>query len=88
MTFDAFQQAKLQNAYQNLKEYRPAPEQDMSLDDLKTLSGTNDPRFSGECIPQIMGTDKGCIQREQNIKPGTEDWFKLWFSTGSSNWRR
>lgn len=25
------------------------------------------------------GSNKGQIQREQNIKPGTEAWFKLWF---------
>ena len=28
----------------------------------------------------IVGSDKGKIQREKNIKPGTEDWFKLWFA--------
>ena len=36
--------------------------------------------------PQIMtkfdnsGNEKARIMREQNIKPGTEAWFKLWFS--------
>ena len=30
-------------------------------------------------LPQIHGSDNGRIQREQNIKPGTEEWFKLWF---------
>ncbi len=24
-------------------------------------------------------SNKGQVQREQNIKPGTEAWFKLWF---------
>ena len=28
---------------------------------------------------QINTTDAGRIQKEQNIKPGTEEWFKLWF---------
>lgn len=28
----------------------------------------------------VTGTDKGKIQREQNIQPGTPEWFKLWFS--------
>lgn len=28
----------------------------------------------------VTGNDKGRIQREQNIKPGTPEWFKLWFS--------
>lgn len=28
----------------------------------------------------ITGSENGKIQREQNIKPGTPEWFKLWFS--------
>jgi len=28
----------------------------------------------------VTGTEKKIIEREQNIQPGTEDWFKLWFS--------
>lgn len=28
----------------------------------------------------IVGSDKGRIQRERDIKPGTDEWFKLWFS--------
>lgn len=27
----------------------------------------------------VIGSNKGQIQREQNIRPGTEEWFKLWF---------
>ena len=27
----------------------------------------------------IMSSNKGQIQREQNIKPGTDAWFQLWF---------
>lgn len=27
----------------------------------------------------IAGSDNGRIQREQNIKPGTKEWFDLWF---------
>jgi len=30
-------------------------------------------------LPSIVGSDKGRIQREQNIKPGTNEWFKLWY---------
>lgn len=26
-----------------------------------------------------IGSDKGRIQREQGIKPGTPAWFELWF---------
>jgi hypothetical protein len=28
----------------------------------------------------ITGNENGRIQRENNIKPGTPEWFKLWFS--------
>lgn len=28
----------------------------------------------------ITGNENGRIQREQNIKPGTPEWFQLWFS--------
>lgn len=28
----------------------------------------------------VSGSENGRIQREQNIKPGTPEWFKLWFS--------
>lgn len=27
----------------------------------------------------VIGSNKGQIQREQNIKPGTDEWFRLWF---------
>jgi hypothetical protein len=27
----------------------------------------------------VVGSNKGQIQREQNIKPGTDEWFRLWF---------
>ena len=27
----------------------------------------------------VVGSNKGQIQREQNIKPGTDEWFKLRF---------
>lgn len=30
-------------------------------------------------LPQVQGNDKGRIAREQNIKPGTDAWFKHWF---------
>jgi hypothetical protein len=30
-------------------------------------------------LPNIKDTNCGVIQRQHNIKPGTEEWFKLWF---------
>ncbi len=28
----------------------------------------------------VTGCENGRIQREKNIKPGTPEWFQLWFS--------
>jgi hypothetical protein len=28
----------------------------------------------------VTGSENGRIQRELNIKPGTPEWFQLWFS--------
>lgn len=33
----------------------------------------------------FVGSNKGQIQREKNIKPGTEEWFKLWFGKQNEN---
>ncbi len=30
-------------------------------------------------LPNIDSTNLGAIQRQNNIKPGTEEWFRLWF---------
>lgn len=64
----------------------------MNLDELKKLAGiTNE--FTGykpynENI-SVTGTEKKKIERERNIQPGTDEWFKLWFSlphmTGALN---
>ena len=28
----------------------------------------------------VSGTEKAQLQREHKIEPGTQEWFKLWFS--------
>ena len=54
---------------------------------LKYLAGITDKQGNklGEKAPEgsnisIIGSQKGKIQRERNIQPGTEAWFKLWFA--------
>lgn len=47
--------------------------QNEELEQLKQLSGIK------ENI-SITGTEKRKIEREKNIRPGTPEWFKLWFS--------
>ena len=36
-------------------------------------------RYKSTMSQPNIGSNKGQIQREQGIKPGTEEWFKLWF---------
>lgn len=52
---------------------------------LKRLAGIIDKeghRVDGddESNVSITGSDKGKYQRENGIRPGTDEWFKLWFS--------
>ncbi len=85
--FDPFQQSKLQSAYSRLKDYK-VPERDMSLDDLKRLSGVD--KASKDVVIATQ-QNKAQYMRENNIKPGTQEWFKLWFAkpdiTGESPYK-
>ena len=78
--FDPFKQDKLQKGYQSMKQYQPAPEKDMSLDDLKRLSGAG--KITGEAVQvdHELNAKKAQYIRENNIKPGDQAWFHLWFS--------
>ncbi len=78
--FDPFKQAKLQSAYQNLKDAK-VPEKDMSLDELKRLSGAG--KITGEVNStpnHELAAKKAQYMRENNIKPGDKDWFKVMFA--------
>jgi hypothetical protein len=59
------------------------------LDQLKQLAGVN--KFKGyiKYTPEdsyggsnvsLTGTEKRQLEKKHNIKPGTPEWFKLWFS--------
>lgn len=53
------------------------------LDQLRRLAGIgNTPNWTAyEGINvSITGTEKAQLQRKHGIEPGTDDWFKLWFS--------
>jgi hypothetical protein len=79
MTFDPFKQSKLMTAYTGMKTVEMPPDKELdSIDDLKRLAGVTGTSY-GETISQ-NGTNFGQIQRERNIKAGSEEWFRLWFS--------
>jgi hypothetical protein len=54
----------------------------MNIDELKRLAGIDqhrDEESVGENLSYV-GTAKAEYQRKHNIKPGTPEWFKLWFA--------
>lgn len=57
----------------------------MDLEELKLLAGITN-RFNGlqpiEPAENISytGTEKAQLQRKHKIEPGTDAWFRLWFS--------
>ena len=55
----------------------------MNLDDLKRLAGINEFKgykpYEGINI-SVSGTEKRELERKHNIRPGTPEWFQLWFS--------
>lgn len=77
MTFDPWQQSKIQNGLNKLQAVS-LPENNLdSLDELKRLAGVNE---SMGANMSKTASNLGQIQRERNIKPGTDEWFKLWFA--------
>ena len=53
------------------------------LNDLKKLAGIGGFRgyqpYGGSNI-SVTGSEKQRIEREKKIKPGTPEWFQLWFA--------
>jgi len=79
MTFDPFKQAQLMNGFDALKSVSIPAQNVDSLTDLKKLAGIDPKPSYGENTSEYA-TNLGQIQRERNIRPGTDEWFRLWFS--------
>jgi len=53
------------------------------IERLKQLAGVNEFKGFKEYIPENPSITASALkkkEKDQDIKPGTEDWFKLWFS--------
>jgi hypothetical protein len=48
-------------------------------EDVPNMMGTDSPSPIGSNI-SVTGTEKRKLEKEKNIRPGTDEWFKLWFS--------
>jgi hypothetical protein len=56
----------------------------MNLEELKILSGIGSKKHQ-TAIDQgsnvsLTGMEKSALMKKHNIKPGTPEWFQLWFS--------
>ena len=75
---------KVQTSIKSTWRLSTQTEANMDIKDLQHLAGIRN-KFTGytpytiENI-SITGTEKARIQRKKKIQPGTEEWFKLWFS--------
>ena len=64
-----------------MRNLQPLPEKDMSLDELKRLSGGG--KITGDTAQHIdteLNAKKQQYMRDNNIRPGDPEWFHLWFS--------
>ena len=52
------------------------------IHEMKALAGLQTPNWKTYEGSNISNTanEKAQLMREHNIKPGTDEWFKLWFS--------
>jgi hypothetical protein len=50
----------------------------MNIAELQKLAGIN--KASEGSNISITGNEKGELMKKHNIKPGTPEWFQLWFS--------
>jgi hypothetical protein len=81
MTFDVWKQSKIQNGLAKIKTVPTREENiDTTLEDLKKLSGITEQVIGEESNISITGNEKGQLMKKHNIQPGTQEWFKLWFS--------
>lgn len=81
MSFDVYKQVKIMNGFDKLKSIPTRQENiDTTLEDLKKLSGITNQVIGEESNISITGNEKGQLMKKNNIKPGTSEWFQLWFS--------
>ena len=54
----------------------------MTLEELCRLAGVKNgkPVNTDSINISLTGTKKGELMKKHNIKPGTPEWFQLWFS--------
>jgi lipoate-protein ligase A len=81
MTFDPWKQRAINDGLHKLKNKLSITDSvDTSIDDIKKLSGIGQKAQQDGSNPSITAMEKSRIMKEKNIRPGTPEWFQLWFS--------
>lgn len=81
MIFDVWKQKQIMNGFDELKSIPSYQDNiDTTLADLKKLSGITPQVVGGESNISVTGNEKGELMKKNNIRPGTPEWFQLWFS--------
>lgn len=90
MPFDPFKQSRLDQGYTKLKQAKdgmPANTDTYDVSDIKRLAGIGTGVYSKDSTKlgkganmSITATEKAKLMKKHNIQPGTQEWFKLWFS--------
>ena len=53
------------------------------IERLKKLAGICEPKEESDSMGEnlsYVGTQKAEYQKKHNIRPGTDEWFRLWFA--------
>jgi hypothetical protein len=80
-SFDVYKQKQIMNGFDKLKSVPSHQENaDITVEDLKKLSGITEQIIGEESNISVTGTEKAQLMKKHNIQPGTPEWFKLWFS--------
>lgn len=90
MQFDPFKQAKIQVGLAKIQTGTPglyANTNVTSVADIKRLAGIGTGVYPADTSPATAGAnmsvtanEKAQLMKQNNIKPGSQEWFQLWFS--------
>ena len=80
MTFDPWKQSKIMNGLDKVQTFSLPSVATDSIEDMKRLAGIPSGRSPEGSNISLTGNEKGELMKKHNIKPGTPEWFQLWFS--------
>lgn len=80
MTFDPWKQSKIMNGLDKVQTFSLPSVATDSIEDMKRLAGIPSGRSPEGSNISLTGNEKGELMKKHNIRPGTPEWFQLWFS--------